>query len=134
MWGNDPDLTVRAARLGSTPKQQWINQSLDLPFQHLGYAGRLNGPVDNPNSSCTSCHSVAQWPPAPLIPDRTLLQDSTKWMQWFRNIKGGVESFSANSTSLDYSLQLMAGIANFHEWDDQTKNRGGYSSTQVKPQ
>jgi hypothetical protein len=30
-----------------------------------GYDGRLNGPADNPMSSCLSCHARAQWPELP---------------------------------------------------------------------
>src|SRR5262249_10650178 len=67
-WGNDPDVrenqvnaqpirTVRNDRL----KETIINADDDeLPPTHLGWNGRLNGPVDNPMSSCMSCHAVAQ--------------------------------------------------------------------------
>ena len=30
---------------------------------HLGWLGRVNGPVDNPASSCLSCHGTAQTVP-----------------------------------------------------------------------
>lgn len=31
-------------------------------FKANGFQGRLNGPADNPRSSCLSCHARAQWP------------------------------------------------------------------------
>ena len=52
MWGNDPDVTVAMIRNGARLKESVINSVSDLPFQHLGWGGRLNGPVDHPNSSC----------------------------------------------------------------------------------
>jgi hypothetical protein len=37
--------------------------------QHLGWLGRLNGPVDNPQSACLSCHGTAQSPVvSPMVP------------------------------------------------------------------
>ena len=114
-------------RKGTTIKEEWINSSLDVPFQHLGWAGQLNGPVDNSNSSCLSCHGTAQWPvAAPLAPPRGTTPDSVEWMKWFRNIKGGSETFSMNTTSLlDYSPQLAAGLTNFYEWKAIVDTMGG---------
>jgi hypothetical protein len=126
MWGNDPNVTVTSVRKGKTPSEQWINPSLDVPFQHLGWAGRLNGPVDNALSSCLSCHSTSQWPvKAPLVPPRGIAPDSVAWMQWFRNIDGSKYTFTPGTTSLDYSLQLASGLSNFHEWKSVVANRGG---------
>jgi len=134
MWGNDPDLTVAATRKGMSPHQDWINPSLDVPFQHLGWAGRLNGPVDNQISSCLSCHGTAQWPAnAPLVPPRGISPDSVEWMKWFRNIKGSSQTFSPGTTSLDYSLQLAAGISNFYEWKTLTESLGGNKVSEVHP-
>jgi hypothetical protein len=111
MWGNDP--TRLAA--GSVLKQTWINPAVRT-FQHLGQGGRLNGPVDNPASSCLSCHARAQvssdlgsvvdgsdFPPA----NPTLLE----LKKYFRNIKAGAP-FTAGAQALDYSLQLRQGILN----------------------
>lgn len=126
MWGNDPDLTVRAARQGRIVREGWINSARDVPFQHLGWAGRLNGPVDNPISSCLSCHSTAQWPAkAPLVPPRNVAYDSVEWMRWFRNINGENDTFSAGTVSLDYSLQLLSGMTNFFEWRAISTSQGG---------
>jgi len=125
MWGNDPTLTVAAQRRGQVVQEGWINPDPALPYQHLGWAGRLNGPVDNPVSSCLSCHGTAQWPMlAPLVPPRELAPDSAAWMQWFRNIAPG-ETFTPGTLPLDHSLQLAVGLANFHEWRRLVESEGG---------
>ena len=110
MWGNDPTLTPTRFNNGSRPTQTFINPAVRTP-QHLGWLRRLNGPVDNPRSSCLSCHSTGQHEPrsAPLPP--TNISDTAK-MRWFRNIRAGTP-FDAGQTSLDYSLQLAVGIENF---------------------
>jgi hypothetical protein len=121
MWGNDPEATVA----GQPLKQTLINTSPDLPKQHLGWNGRLNGPVDNPMSSCLSCHSTAEWPvSAGMTPAPGVQPGTPEWMKWFRNIRSG-EAFVSGSRSLDYSLQLPTGIQNFNQWRDIVKNRGG---------
>lgn len=133
-WGNDPDITVSAVRRGAVLTQSWINPDRGVPFQHLGWAGRLNGPVDNPISSCLSCHSTAQWPPGPgLVPPRNLAFDSPEFMRWFRNIRSPTETFSPGAISLDYSLQLMAGIANYNEWKRIVESKGGNTTARAMP-
>lgn len=58
-WGSDP-WTFPAVPLGSSlPVQQSVFNDDVETFQHLGCEKRLAGPVDNPNSSCTSCHASA---------------------------------------------------------------------------
>jgi len=131
MWGNDPGITTRMTRSGTKLKESIINPS-NIPFQHLGWSGRLAGPVDNPISSCLSCHSTAQWPVrASLVPTSNLKPDSVEWMQWFRNIKSH-EPFTAGSQSLDYSLQLAAGLQNFYEWQELQSSEGGFVNQQDK--
>jgi len=106
MWGNDPGYS------GSGPlKETWINPSVVMP--HLGYQGRLNGPVDNPRSSCLSCHSTAQDPSAPMFPPT-----ETQIPFWFRNVPSGqaflpTELPAPPAVSLDYSLQMSMGIQNY---------------------
>ena len=108
MWGNDPEYS------GSGPlKETWINPAVNMP--HLGYQGRLNGPVDNPRSSCLSCHSTAQDPSdiAPMFPP-----NQTQIPFWFRNVPSGqvfmpTELPAPPALSLDYSLQMSIGIQNY---------------------
>jgi hypothetical protein len=102
MWGNDPNYSG----MGNL-QETWINSAVALP--HLGFQGRLNGPVDNPASSCLSCHSTAQAPPAPMLP-----VTGADPRLWFRNIQAGTP-FDATGVALDYSLALSTGIDNFNK-------------------
>lgn len=101
MWGNDPGYS------GTGPLQEtWINPAVKMP--HLGYQGRLNGPVDNPVSSCLSCHSTAEDPSGNnMIPPKG--QDPSRW---FQNLPSGT-AFDKGATSTDYSLQVQVGLTNF---------------------
>ncbi|NHZ43702.1 cytochrome P460 family protein [Massilia aquatica] len=97
MWGND-----------LAKKQQWINSANGTP-QHLGAEGRLNGPVDNPRSSCISCHATAQTPSrSPLIPP-----SQADAPRWFANYPGS-RAFDAGAIPTDYSLQIAMGIQNLN--------------------
>jgi hypothetical protein len=126
-WGNDPDVkedyvntdlvkTKRNAKL----KETIINpDDSELPPTHLGWNGRLNGPVDNPQSSCMSCHAVAQVieksPLGPMFLRDVPLPGSDKWMRWFKNYKCG-EEFDAGVDSTDFSLQLAISLQNLRKW------------------
>jgi hypothetical protein len=112
MWGNDPTVTPGSS---SPLKQGWVNPNTGM-FQHLGFGGRLNGPIDNPISSCLSCHSTAQSPARSnmFFPDDAT---STQKMRWFRNIKaGGLFDDVPNTKPLDYSLQMLRGVQNATTW------------------
>jgi hypothetical protein len=134
MWGNDPN--------GPPIAESWINPAApQYARDHLGVDGRLNGPVDNPDSACMSCHSTAQAPSlANILPPASgaCLSERPKW---FRNLPGTMPfgRFDPNGTcessttgitltAADYSLQLgdtvtraVAGAASFNPctWDDQ---------------
>lgn len=58
-WGSDPWTFPAVPESVSLPLQQSVaNPDVGI-FQHYGCNKRLAGPVDNPQSSCTSCHSSA---------------------------------------------------------------------------
>lgn len=105
MWGNDPTLVPG----GGSPTQSIIlNPIVAGHTLKLGWAGRLNGPVDNPNSTCLACHGTAQDPyVANFEPTGTNMQR----LNWFRNLGPGTP-FTSGGTALDYSLQLSVGIRN----------------------
>lgn len=108
MWGNDPGYP------GSGPlTQTWLNPSVHMP--HVGYQGRLNGPVDNPISSCLSCHSTGEVPEGVMVPPK-----NTDPSPWFQNIKSGTP-FDPGRQSTDYSLQLEVGIASFEKQQPVTQ-------------
>ncbi|CBN55387.1 conserved hypothetical protein [Kamptonema sp. PCC 6506] len=133
MWGNDPNLTQSMYEAGQTPKESWVDSEapvvkyrsnppvgINAP-KTLGWAGRGNGPVDNPLSSCLSCHSTAQWPKrSDMTPPEKLTQLAKLF--WFRNL-GVNEPFDSGTKSLDFSLQLAVGIQNLHKSQETQEHR-----------
>lgn len=121
MWGNDPNLGPTQYHQGARPVQTTLYGPTQALMQHYGWLQRLDGPVDNPKSSCLSCHSTAQWPAAvPILPPTGVAEGSPQWMQWFRNIPAGTP-FTSTSVSLDYSLQLASGVQNLAAWSNACK-------------
>jgi hypothetical protein len=138
-WGNDPGLTKDLHDRGRQPVDQWINPTFlseiarfdtapaaaepgDVPnryFGHLGWAGRLAGPLDNPMSSCMSCHMTAGVPAVPIVPSAQATERER--LAWFVDTPSGVAFSPALTdsagpivrTSTDYSLQLSMGMGNF---------------------
>jgi len=146
MWGNDPDYAENTQNIPVTdanhnfPPNQPVTQTPintglketiinpdanELPPTHLGWEGRLNGPVDNPRSSCMSCHMTASYRNEPLSPLFIKAEDRPPsgtpewdawWMQWFQNVgwkDGKLDKFLNAEDSLDFSLQLSAALQNF---------------------
>ncbi len=119
MWGNDPGVTPEMVANGVELRQSWVNDDLrDLPGNHLGWAGRVAGPLDSPVSSCMSCHMVAGKPTRPILPEIQFSQprplpDAMR-LNWFQNVPAGVVFAYDQTESLDYSLQLDMGIDRFH--------------------
>jgi hypothetical protein len=129
MWGNDPTLNQVAYAQGRRPVEGIVSPSCPLYARnHLGWLGRVNGPVDNPASACMSCHSIAESPPsAPLMASDKCTDE--KKLNWFRDLSGSVSfgkvpmnscdvQSDADSVALDYSLQMRVAIANARsvEW------------------
>ena len=106
MWGNDPAALASGGPLSETV----LNPAVSMP--HVGYLGRLNGPVDNPNSACLSCHATAEAMPGDG--QSKMIAKNAGDPKWFRNIPSGTP-FDPGFHSTDYSLQLSVGIANFLE-------------------
>ncbi len=124
MWGNDPQLSDAAALAGAKPAQSVVLNTGGLD-RALGRSGRLNGPVDNPQSACLSCHATAQYPSSTskMAPGSELL-DWADAKCWFRNLpparpfgmsppEGPCGRLAPGTQSLDYSLQLAIGIRNY---------------------
>ena len=148
MWGNDPEDEGNIPQpnqsgafhspepLEKTPingelKETVINaDASELPATHLGWNGRLDGPVDNSLSSCMSCHMTSSYEERVLSP--TFLPPKSRpkpgtpawnawWMQWFQNTgwkNGKLEKFQNAEYSLDFSLQLSAALQNFFKRED----------------
>lgn len=114
MWGNDAPRVL----INQPPREQWINANRGQQL-HLGLRGLLNGPIDNPRSSCLACHGLAQLArvdsPDPGLPRPPTDNASVATLQrYLRNI-GPAQPLSGDYVSLDYSLQLEVGINNFLE-------------------
>lgn len=114
MWGDSPGFLPADVTAGKTPPEQWINSGVGT-YQHLGWAQRIDGPVDNPVSSCMSCHSGGAESPvqSPMLPPRGSTDEQR--LAWFTNIKAG-DAKDAGSTSLDYSLQMSVAMTNWKDW------------------
>ena len=121
MWGNDPGYTPADQETKPLRESIVSDQIPAYAKEHLGWAGRVNGPVDNPASACLSCHQTAQVPAAAgLLPSGRCDTDPKK-LYWFRNLESG-EAFGAvdkttceptpepKTASLDFSLQLAAAV------------------------
>ena len=133
MWGNDPGVTPEMVRNGTVLKESWSNPAAD-PLNdngmfgggnHLGYAGRVNGPADDVQSSCLSCHGVSgvgQAPEgsrvpftAPIVPEAVDPDmPVARRMAWFANVPAGVPFSYDITDSLDYQLQTALGITRFY--------------------
>jgi hypothetical protein len=114
MWGNDPGVTPTMVAAGTTLQETYLNPAAAPLMQHYGWAGRLNGPVDNRVSSCLSCHSTAQVPQGSAMTPPGNAAESER-LNWFRNIKASTAfDPSGQFEPVDYSLQLSAGIQRFH--------------------
>ncbi|HEY1602816.1 MAG TPA: hypothetical protein VGG64_24645, partial [Pirellulales bacterium] len=126
-WGNDPDITEHNVNLhpSKTIRNPKLRETIineddeELPPTHLGWNGRLNGPVDNSSSSCMSCHATAQMRQeselGPMFKDNAPKPGSTEWMRWFKNYKCG-SRFDAHVPSADFCLQLAISAKNYQAW------------------
>lgn len=127
-WGDDP--TVTEGEINYEPVETKINPAIkeskinadvkELPPVHLGWGGRLNGPIDYAPSSCMSCHGTAQFPALSpsnpkFLPANQPAVGSKEWMRWFQNRKFAMP-FDENSRSADFCLQVQMGVRNFWEW------------------
>lgn len=137
MWGDDSgDSTMLniSNKYNPSLKQTVINQSLlTVPpagsnkayVTHLGMGGRMNGPVDNPISSCISCHARAaisdEGVPASIANFGAKKYTYQDFQTYFSTIPCGVTTITqkdskGNETTFttgDYSFQLVNGIRNF---------------------
>lgn len=132
MWGNDPDNKVNATNpfppiktlVNKNLKETVIFESANLPAQHLGWNGRLNGPADLNTVSCLSCHNAAQYPQiTSLVPDGSVPDGgkepptqggSEEWMKWFQNLECGT-SMDDQVYSTDFSFQVAIALQNFFD-------------------
>ncbi len=135
MWGNDPE-NIDNTTNPFPPTQTMVNPDLletiitdspNLPPQHLGWNGRLNGPADLNTTSCLSCHIMAQYPPlTSLVPPGSVpdggpnppdIADLEEWMFWFQNVPAAT-STNSSAYSTDFSFQVAISLTNFYAAKD----------------
>jgi hypothetical protein len=128
-WGNDYGFSPADQQAGRQLKETTISDQIpSYAAAHLGWAGRTNGPIDNPISGCLSCHSTAQDPVAPITFSNACVTDAQK-MFWFRDFTGTQAFGAVDSTCtpvnlpspphpLDFSLQIGVSVQNVHQYTD----------------
>jgi hypothetical protein len=134
-WGNDRDLTRALYNAGARPEQSdldpdvadWfrsIRLESDVEEPHLGRWGRMNGPVDNPQSACMACHGrgvdfgrpISRAEYDRLIPFAIPWDANPETERHFFRTLAPDEPFVADTQSTDYSLQVAMGLEYFREW------------------
>jgi hypothetical protein len=130
-WGNDFGFTPADQQAGKKLTQTTISDQIPAyAADHLGWAGRTNGPVDNPISGCLSCHGTGQYPvDASIFFSDKCTTDAQK-MQWFRNIDrsqafGAIDAATCTPrtvtpapTTLDFSLQMSVSVQSTLQFHD----------------
>lgn len=129
-WGNDPGVGPSSIAAGQKLLQTTISsQAPAYALAHLGWAGRTNGPIDNPVSGCLSCHGTAEYPAvADILPVASCQTEASK-MIWFRNFDGATPFGRVDRaactvapdptlTALDFSLQLQAAVQSVLQFGD----------------
>lgn len=136
-WGDDSDnnsMLNISTKYNPSLKQSVINQKLvgeagktgnQAYVTHLGMGGRMNGPVDNPISSCISCHGRAalskEGVPASIANFNKPKYTQQDFEEYFKTIPCGVQTITQPNKdggvdtfyTTDYSFQLANGIRNF---------------------
>lgn len=139
-WGNNPKVTYAETCKGADGPctfekftEQWLNEQAvkdlrkpPLNFNHLGYGGRLAGPVDNSKASCLGCHQTAGFPSVAILPEfsanggllkldaaRRPETDQSFRLMYYGNVASGVVFSDTQLYSSDYSLQLSMSLQNF---------------------
>ena len=150
MWGNDPENKINTTNpfppvktvVNKELKETVIFESEDLPPQHLGWNGRLNGPADLNTVSCMSCHNAAQYPQVTALVPPSSVPDggptppaqggSDEWMEWFQNLECGT-SMNDQVYSTDFSFQVAIALQNFFTVKNISQQGAWASEYQAAP-
>jgi hypothetical protein len=127
-WGSDPWTFPAVPEADSIPaRQSVLNQDIGI-FEHNGCRARLAGPVDNPQSSCMSCHASAFAAPngAPSVmginaPDsfgftgicENYSQDNANYFQNMVSPQGYHGGEFPDALNLDTSLQMWVAFTQY---------------------
>jgi hypothetical protein len=110
---------------------------------HLGMGGRMNGPIDNPISSCVSCHahaaldadfnaaSMARFASTPEEKKNGVVYTMEDLKKYFGTFPCGVKPFEQTNngvtktyTPADYSYQIVKGIVNCKSYQNKHLPKG----------
>jgi hypothetical protein len=146
-WGDDPQDRTNTTnpfpptetKVNPALKETVIFASPDLPPQHLGWNGRLNGPADLNTTSCFACHITAQYPQLVSLVPPTAVPDggptppaaggTDEWMKWFQNLRCATP-MDERAYSTDFSFQVAIALQNFANVRSADL-QGGYASDYV---
>jgi hypothetical protein len=130
-WGNDFGFTPADQQAGKKLTETTISDQIPTyAAAHLGWAGRTNGPIDNPISGCLSCHSTAQYPVDAAINFSKACTTDQQKMIWFRDLTGAqafgaVDAASCTQitaspppNSLGFSLQMGVAVQSVAQFKD----------------
>lgn len=147
-WGSDPWSFPAVPRGASLPLQQSVINTDVQTFQHLGCMDRLAGPVDNPQSSCTSCHASAYGvgrgalnkmgtnvPPSFGFAGmcEEFSQDNANYFQNQSAPQGFPGGLFPTAASLDTSLQLAVAFTQFGNFHTNHEPDACTDPNQIKP-
>lgn len=137
-WGSDPWTFPAVPRDVSQPLQQTVlNPDVKIP-EHFGCEKRLAGPVDNPQSSCVSCHASGYAAPngglskmGPSVPPsfgfegicQTYSLDNASYFQNVQFPQSFPGGRYPNALSMDTSLQLEVAFTQFGLYNNKVKQQ-----------
>lgn len=129
-WGNDPQAFPAVPDSTKTQIQESVIAPINIP-EHLGCGGRLNGPVDNPQSGCMSCHGGAYTRDVGQVPAKGTLPPifgfpgmcttyNAQNAAYFDNVRYP-ESYPDTTLTelvpLDFSLQLQVAFSQYGQFN-----------------
>lgn len=131
-WGSDPWTFPAVPKEASLPIQQSVLNPNVKTYQHWGCQNRLAGPVDNPQSSCTSCHMSAYAAPPGAQTEmgqnapssfgfsglcEAFSQENTNYFQNQSMPQGYPGGLFPQAISMDTSLQLAVAFTQYGEFN-----------------
>ncbi|GAB2701696.1 hypothetical protein GCM10027037_28820 [Mucilaginibacter koreensis] len=142
-WGDDSAIKdamrTKGAFINNHLRECYINEKIIEPagekepgalyIRHLGLGGRLNGPVDNPGSSCISCHGRAANDMSGIVASFGKLGNINNYSdddfgEYFSTVPAGTGKIvqqGRSFTRTDYSMQVAIGIRNYYACRNQSK-------------
>jgi len=147
-WGSDPWSFPAVPHSESLPLQQTVINPGMGSYQHLGCEKRLAGPVDNPSSSCTSCHASAYGVPHGALNEmgtnvppsfgfagmcEQFSQDNANYFQNQSAPQGFPGGLFPTAASLDTSLQMAVAFSQYGEFHTNHEPVACSDPNQMRP-